>query len=239
MSSQPRSTALQTSRQLDRPRSHRGTSDAETTIFDATERLLAQIPLHDISVADIIKEAQISRATFYFYFSSKFAVVSGLLARVMDDIYEVVQPFVGGTAEESAEETLRRSLGASVDVWFAHGPALRAAHEHWHAVPELREQWLAVVERFTDAVAGQIDRERKAGLAPKGPNSRRLAATLLWATDRCLYIASSGADPSLSGAAPVIDVLISLWLGGIYGDAPPNGTARGSRRRTSPSKRRS
>ena len=222
---------LAASRQHDRPRSHQGTTDAETTIFAATERLLSEVPLHDISVADIISEAEISRATFYFYFSSKFAVVTGLLARVMEEIYDTVRPFVEREADDESEEALRRSLNAAVKVWADHRPVLRATHEHWHAVPELRERWLAVVELFTNAVASQIDRERRAKTAPPGPDSRQLAAALLWSTDRCLYVAAVGADPRLPSEKDVVEPLIRLWLGALYGGVPltPPAKRRGSR----------
>jgi AcrR family transcriptional regulator len=225
---------LESSRQHDRPRGHHGTTDAETTIFDATERLLAEVPLHDISVADIIREAQISRATFYFYFSSKFAVVTGLLARVMEEIYDLVQPFVEREDGEAPADALRRSLEATFKVWADHRPTLRATHEHWHAVPELRQRWLAVVERFTDAVAAQIDRERAAGAAPAGPNSRQLAAALLWSTDRCLYVAAVGADPDLPSEKDIIEPLISLWMGALYGGGQAGPPAK---RRTGSSSR--
>src|ERR1700716_1861472 len=85
---------LQAAREADRPRGHAGASETEIAIFEATEKLLAEMPLHELSVAQIIRAAGVSRATFYFYFSPKHAVVIGLLARVIDALYEVVQPFV-------------------------------------------------------------------------------------------------------------------------------------------------
>src|SRR5919204_2167621 len=100
---------LAASRQHDRPRSHQGTTDAETTIFAATERLLSEVPLHDISVADIISEAQISRATFYFYFSSKYAVVTGLIAAVMEEVAQAIAPSL---RREDAMEALGLRLEA-------------------------------------------------------------------------------------------------------------------------------
>ena len=72
---------LAATRRRDRPRVHGGNSDTEQAIFAATEELLEQVPLQDLSVAQIIERAGVSRATFYFYFSSKYAVVTGLLAQ--------------------------------------------------------------------------------------------------------------------------------------------------------------
>ena len=178
---------------------------------------MAEVPLHDISVADIIEEAEVARATFYFYFSSKYAVVAGLLAQIMDEIYDVVEPFRARSADEPPDVALRRSLESSTVVWGAHRAAIRATVEHWHAVPELQSLWLAVVERFTTAVAAEIDRQRSEGLVPPGVDSRQLAATVIWATERILYIAGLGADDDLPSEPATIDVLMALWLGALYG----------------------
>src|SRR5215210_7350847 len=88
----------------DRPRAHKGSSEPEAAIFAATERLLADVPLHELSVMQIIGEAGISRATFYFYFSSKFAVLGGLLAIVMDEIFASARPFVDRETDDDPEE---------------------------------------------------------------------------------------------------------------------------------------
>ncbi len=66
---------------------------------------------------------------------------------------------------------------------------MRAIHEHWNITSELRTLWISVVERFTDAVSAELDRERAAGIAPPGAGSRQIAAALLWGTERCLYVA--------------------------------------------------
>ena len=200
----------------DRPRAHNGTGEAERAIFEATERLLIEVPLHELSVAQIISAAGVSRATFYFYFSSKFAVVTGLLERVMDEIFASVQPFVGRPGGQPPEAALRQALQESTKVWAAHRHALGAVMEHWHAVPELRELWLAVVERFTAAVAAEIERERKQGVAPPGPDSRHVAACLIWGTERCLYVAGLGVDASIPREEDLVEPLMTLWLGVLY-----------------------
>jgi AcrR family transcriptional regulator len=168
-------------------------------------------------VAQIIAEAEISRATFYFYFSSKFAVVSGLLAQVMDQIFEVVQPFVQRSEDISPAEALRRSLSGATQLWQSHRPAMRAIHEHWNTTPELRELWLGVVERFTDAISAEIDRERQTGIAPDGAGSRQVAAALLWGTERCLYVAGLGVDSDLPDEQRSLEPLLAMWVGSLYG----------------------
>lgn len=213
-------TPLSSTRGTDRPRAHQGTSETEAAIFAAAERLLAAEPLHELSVAQIIAEAGISRATFYFYFSSKFAVVVGLLAQVMEEIYEVVQPYVNRANDVAPQEALAQSLQAGIDLWARHRPALRAIHEHWSTSEELRELWLSVIDRFTAALATEIDRERATGLAMQGPDSRAVAGTLLWGTECCLYVAGLGVDPNFPDEASTLEPLLAVWTGALFGSPP-------------------
>jgi AcrR family transcriptional regulator len=215
------SESVASSRGGDRPRSHAGTSDTELAIFAATETLLAEVPLHDLSVAQIIAAAELSRATFYFYFSSKFAVVTGLLARVMDEMFTAVQPFTQ-RSELSPAGALRESLTGATELWRSHRPAMRAVHEHWNSTPELRTLWIGVVDRFTDAVAAELERERAAGLAPPGPPARQTAAALLWGTERCLYVAGLGIDPDLADEQQALEPLLAMWVGTLYGVVAPS-----------------
>jgi len=206
---------LAVTRGADRPRSHGGTTETEMTIFAATERLLADLPLREISVAQIIRAAGISRATFYFYFSSKFAVLSGLLARIMDEIFEVITPFTERRDGVAPGKALQESLSAAIGLWGSHRPALRAVHEHWSTTEELGALWISVIRRYTDAVAREIDRERAEGLARPGVDSHQLAATLLWATEACLSVAGLGVDENLPDEESVLAPLMALWVGGL------------------------
>jgi TetR/AcrR family transcriptional regulator, ethionamide resistance regulator len=207
-------TPLAATRSADRPRAHIGTSDAEQAIFAATEQLLSSTSLQDITVAAIIEAAGISRATFYFYFSSKFAVVTGLLATVMDEIFGVVSPFAERADNVTPEAAVRRSLEAAIALWQRHRPALRAIHEHWNSTDELRTLWTGVVDRFTTAIAAEIDRERTAGLVPGGPDSQALAAALLWGTESVLYVAGLGID-NLVDETHALEPLIAMWAGAL------------------------
>jgi AcrR family transcriptional regulator len=201
----------------DRPRTHDGTKDPEGQIFAATEQLLEQVPVHELSVAQIIDGAGISRATFYFYFSSKYAVIRKLAAKVMNEGYGVLLPFTG-TGDEPRREALRSAMEAGWRVWREHRLVLRAVAEHWHEVPELREMWIEVVERFTDGVAAAIDEERAAGHAPPGPDSRQLAAVLLWSTAHSLYVSGTGVDEDLGGESEIFETVLEIWFRAIYAD---------------------
>ena len=84
--------------------------------------------------------------------------------------------------------------------------------------PELRELWLKMIGGLTDAIAAEIDRERAAGRAPEGADSRQLASMLAWTTERCLYVSGLDLPPSLGDAGEMVAVLTQMWLAVMYGD---------------------
>jgi AcrR family transcriptional regulator len=205
-------------------------ADTRAEILAATERLLEGGSLHELSVADIIDQAGVSRATFYFYFSSKYALIAGLLTQIMDDVYGVARPFLERADDESPYDALSNGISAAAALWKAHRPAMRAMSEHWPTDPELGELWLGIVDRFTDALAAEVDRQRKQGFAPPGPHSRELIATLLWTAERCFYVAGLGVDEGMRSEEQAAEVLIALWRGAIYGGLPGEQAARKARR---------
>jgi AcrR family transcriptional regulator len=190
---------------------------APDSIYAATARLLERTAFNDISVAQILDEANISRATFYFYFSSKFTVLSGLLENAMNDIFETVQPFLARSPEDAPDVALERSLRAVTRAWHRHRQVLQAVTHHWHSDPELKSLWLSIVERFVAAGAAEIERERAAGEITSDIPGRTLATTLFWGTERVLYIAGLGIEPTLADEEAAVDPLVALWHGTLYG----------------------
>jgi TetR/AcrR family transcriptional regulator, ethionamide resistance regulator len=191
--------------------------------MEATERLLARMPVHELSVERILDEAGVSRRTFYAYFGSKYAVITKLADGVMGEVFAVIGPFLDPDEGEPRSQALRRSLDAGWNVWIEHRIVLRAVNQHWHEVPELSEMWLGVIARFSEAMGAEIERERAASLAPPGPDGRRLAATLLWSTAQCTYVAGLGVDEALPDEREIFDTISTLWQRAIYGDEASRG----------------
>ncbi|MCK9248042.1 MAG: TetR/AcrR family transcriptional regulator [Solirubrobacteraceae bacterium] len=199
------------------PSDRKASTKLEESIFAATQRLMEEQAFGDLSVAQILKEAEVSRATFYYYFSSKFTVLVGLLDRAMEDVFATVQPFLLRPSHEEPRVALERSLSAVTDAWRRHRVVLQATNHHWHAVPELRALWLQIVERFVVAGAEEIEREREAGLLQTDVPGRELAAALFWGTERVLYVAGLGVEGSFDDESSTIEALVSMWVGTLYG----------------------
>jgi TetR/AcrR family transcriptional regulator, ethionamide resistance regulator len=210
-------------------------NESEALICAATERLLADVPLHDLTVALISDTAGVSRQTFYTYFPSKYAVITALMEAVMQDIIDSTAPFLDrDTAGGSAADALRTSFDAATDVWFEHRMILRAASENWRVVPELKAQWTDLWDRAIDTTAELMDRQRAAGVSPPGPPSRQVASVIMWGAERALYIAGLQRNPDMNGEKSVVDTLVTIWHGAFYGStttstpAPARDQARNS-----------
>jgi AcrR family transcriptional regulator len=203
-----------------RPRTHDRSTQVEQGIFEATQRLLTTNSARDVSVAHIIEEAGVSRATFYHYFSSKWEVVNTLASTVMANIFEHVQQYLTVDESVNRQEALRRSIVEGCEVWANNRAVLRAIVEHWREVPELGAMLAAILEPFRLGIAAELDRERAAGLAPQGPDSNQLVGALLWSSLSCLHVAGLAEVEEIPDEETVARLLITIWMGALYGDPP-------------------
>jgi AcrR family transcriptional regulator len=194
-----------------------GQPDIREVILQATERQLGESSLHELSVARIIEDAGVSRGSFYSYFESKQEVAAALLARVMEEMYELWLPYIERGEDDDPQAAFRAVLADAVRLWRDHRAVARVMHQYWDSVPEIGDQWLAAVERFTAGVAAELDRDRAARLAPEGRDSRTLAAAALWATEQILFVAGTDKSTDIPGADATFDILIALWSGLLYG----------------------
>lgn len=198
-------------------RSRRPEGEAREALLAAAERLLAERKLDEITVADLLAGAGVSRASFYFYFASKHDVVIALAERFVHEVEIAAGPWLE-RRELEPEQALREAVRGSLDVWRRHGAVMRAVVESWHASPELGDLWGALTARFTAAAREQVERERAAGIAKAdGPDPAALAAALIWMNERVLYLWASEAEPALADPETVVDTLTAIWLRAVYG----------------------
>ncbi|MGY1988186.1 TetR/AcrR family transcriptional regulator [Blastococcus sp. SYSU DS0669] len=193
--------------------------DRELAILVTAERLLAERPLAAISVDDLARGAGISRPTFYFYFSSKDAVLLALLDRVVAET-ETAMRQVFDTPATGARDGWARAIGAYYDTFGAHRALTVAWAQARSTNEEVRALWSAVVERWVQRSAAAIDAERARGAAPPGLAARDLAIALTSMNERVLYGTFSGDGPAVA-EEDVVDVLLGIWLAAVYGTATP------------------
>jgi AcrR family transcriptional regulator len=192
--------------------------DYVTVIIEATERVLADTPFYKLTIDQILTEAQVSRGTFYGYFGSKGEVMAELLGRVMAQMYGLLDPLLQSSGHAERHAALITVLRDSAALWNMHRPVFRATHDNWHSVPELRTRWLALVEQFTDAIASWLhDEPGREGPALSNPLARQRCAALLWTTEHLLYLAGTDADADLPTEEAILDTLLVMWEGTLFG----------------------
>jgi AcrR family transcriptional regulator len=198
-----------------RTSSHRKGDVNERAIIDTAERLLAEVPLADISVADLARGAGISRSSFYFYFASKHDVLLALLDAAAGELQVAVEAMAANVAQDPRGQ-ISGGIAATGRLWREHGPALRGIVAAAATDDEVRAIWSGLVGRFVDVNAAMIRAERERGAAPDtGPSPEQLATALVRLNEHAFHLAAVGDPPALGDDAAA--VLTEIWLRSIYG----------------------
>jgi AcrR family transcriptional regulator len=192
-----------------RPKTH-------AAVLLATSELLESVSLAELSVAQILETAQVGRTSFYEHFFSKDDVVVKLLRGISTEVSDGIAPMFD-RGERSIEEAYREGLSNWLRISAGYRPLLVAVAEEWPAVPELRRIWFKLLGNVTDALAALIEADRAAGLAPPGADSAPLAASLIWGTERAFHVAMTGQHPTLVDRTAIVEPLVQLYVGTIYG----------------------
>ncbi|KAA9150360.1 TetR/AcrR family transcriptional regulator [Amycolatopsis acidicola] len=177
----------------------------ERAILDTCETLLADKGFDAMTVGDLAQGAGITRGALYFYFGSKQEVVTALVARTVEHLWERSR----ATAEaEEPREAITAALDRTVELWNAHGPVLRTAIDRSLTVPEIGALWDRTADLFIAAITAVLER---AGI-PGGSGADRapaLARALCWMIERTFYHASQESRANLRKAAGTCE---HIWL---------------------------
>jgi len=216
MSTPQRSPATSPRRLGTRVRRAEDARDLGRAILEATERLLADRGLDDLTVVDLIEEADVSRASFYMYFESKHAAVAALAESVMSELYEDWRPWLEG-AEPVAQDVMADLWLRALKQWREHRAVLAAVAQGWRTHPDVYHRWEATWRGYISVVRDYIERTRAAGAAPAGPDATALAAVLVWLDESILYLAFTGRAPELADDAVLAETIAGVWVRAVYG----------------------
>jgi len=207
---------------VDTPGQKRGRKPKDPqVIIDAFEVLLAQTPLHELSVEDILVAANVSRATFYAYFPTKFALATALFDQVFDEISGTMSAYVERQDDAPVLDALGTGIDDSTQVWFRHRHILQTIVQNAHVVPDFAEPMHRIRQRVTDAVAAEIERERAVGLAPPGHDATELSAALVECTIQLLHTATIDHPSATADDSGIAQIIMTLWCGTVYRVLPP------------------
>ncbi|TDZ77510.1 HTH-type transcriptional regulator EthR [Mycobacteroides salmoniphilum] len=184
-------------------------------ILTNTEELLGQRPLTDISVDDLARGAGISRPTFYFYFSSKEAVLLTLAERIIEEADANVAG-IDLAAMPSPAEYWRAVIKAYFDAFGSHRALTVALSSMQGTSPELDQRWSEVTENWVANTTVGIEAERTRGAAPDTIPARDIAIALNLINQSMMRATFTGQQPAVADD-DVVDTLLHVWLNAIYG----------------------
>jgi len=197
--------------------------EREAAILQTAEQLLQERSLGDIAIDDLARGAGISRSTFYFYFPSKDAVVLTLIDRMIEEAAFDREELLAEIAADPRTR-VREGLQRFYEIFRAHRAVVLAAAELRANNAEARAVWSLIMEGWVADVTAIVEAERERGAAPDGLPARDLAIALLQMNERVQHAAFAGEAPALA-EDEVMDVLVEVWLRGIYGTPDPSSVA--------------
>ena len=187
-------------------------------MLEATSGLLASTSLAELSVADILAAADVGRTSFYEHFSSKDDVVVKLVRRISAEVGDELEPMFS-RGDRAPDDAFHEGLTNLIRASSRYAPLLVAVAEEWPSIPELQELWFQTLGALTGRLTDTIEQDRAAGIAPRGADAAGLAAALVWSAERAFHVAMTGHHSTLTDRESVIEPLVQLFVGSIYGRA--------------------
>ncbi len=200
------------------PAAGKDAGDVRERVLAATSSLLATHRFDELSVADILAEAGVSRASFYFYFASRQSVLAELVRRAVGRGHEAAAPWLDADADPLAG--LRAGITAGARLWRENAGVLVAIVDAWGSDPELRELWLSLMQGFTDATRQRLHGDEAALRHLEGVDLDAVAASLTWLGERLYYLAAAGVAP-FSDEQVLVATLLNAWTSTLYGKTAP------------------
>lgn len=178
----------------------------ELKILEVLEELLAEKSFDALTTNDIAERAGLSRASVYFYFSSKQEALVALFARTVEALHEKSRAAADDPAAPA--DAIATALRRTRERWHEHGLVMRVAIDQSSAIPELGALWMETAEIFIDAITAVLVR---AGVPDRaGPaGARAVAGAVCWMIERTFYHASAVSPEALDQASETCRV---VWL---------------------------
>lgn len=143
------------------PRVARRRERMKAALVAAAIRQFSERGVERVSVADLIGDADVSRATFYGFFSNKYS----LLEYILDPIFDVAVGAVRALADEPAPVALAGLIEVYVRLWREHREGLLLIPTvNLETFPHFQMQHRAL----NDAMSAVLTRAEDVGLLRNG-----------------------------------------------------------------------
>jgi AcrR family transcriptional regulator len=180
-------------------------------ILDGALELLWSRPFRDLTVAELMTVAGVSRSAFYRYFDDLYALMEALLLGLQEDIFSVASPWFSNDGDPV--ESLRAGIAGQVRVCYEQGPILRAVADAAASDERLESAWANFLIQFDDAVTANIETQQARGMIP--PFDARPVAVALNRMDASMLIHAFGRHPRQTPDL-VLAAITRVWVSTLY-----------------------
>ncbi|GAA4490590.1 hypothetical protein GCM10023094_54170 [Rhodococcus olei] len=152
-----------TSEQQEQARSARRASDGRRRrdLLSAAAQCFTELGYEATTAQAVTARAEVSRATFYAYFSSKEEVFRAVTERVCQQFLDAQH--LEGPIVDDLREVLHATTAAVVELIFEHGSLVGLIDHRAQLDPEIAELWAAVRGRLVARYVRFIERINDAG----------------------------------------------------------------------------
>jgi TetR/AcrR family transcriptional regulator, ethionamide resistance regulator len=177
-------------------------------LFAIVERLLAEgAVFSEISVEQLITEADIARSTFYVYFEDKGALMIELMERVTRAVGDAANDWFH-LPPAATREDLRKALGRLAAAYRQHGRMMSAVIEAAAYDPRVQEEYAAVMARRCEDMNRNFMPQQREGSIRGDIDLAAVTPWLAWMFERGFnqLVGRDGAmsESALDGATSVI-----------------------------------
>jgi AcrR family transcriptional regulator len=183
-----------------------------SALLQSLDHHLQEGSFDSINIADISRQAGVTRSAFYFYFENKAAAVAALMNELYDEVFAVSRLLTSN--EGTPESRIATMITGLFEAMQRHEHLFAAMLEARATSETVREMWDADRLSFVEPLAEMIRTERESGRAPAGPDPVVLATVLLELNDRALERVVRGGTLSVDEQ---VEAVTTIWLRTIYG----------------------
>jgi AcrR family transcriptional regulator len=184
-------------------RRRRAPEDARQEILDAARGLIAERPLHEVTVMAIMERTTLSRKSFYVYFRDRSELIIALVRPLRAGADAALAHWTGAADPVAAG---RAALRAAAGMYREHGTILRALFWASAGDPELAAARRGLTEPVVDTAVRAISP------VAADPDPQRLRATVrplvTMNVHSLLALPSDATDAELD---ELVDTLASIW----------------------------
>jgi AcrR family transcriptional regulator len=154
-------------------------------LLPAIERLLENATYRELSVEQMVAEANVSRSTFYNYFEDKNDLLRALTADVMGALTDATRVW-WMLPPEASRDDLHAALTHLYESYSPHAALMRAVAESISQDASVREAFEAYMCRGAEGIAAYIESGQRAGVLRSDLDPATASEWLVWMFERGL-----------------------------------------------------